>query len=141
MRSADEDVVAPGELGGDAHLPQRGDHDRGAFREALRSGEPPEARDGVVEVAEVVVDRAAAGHAAHDRDAEFADRVGVDLGECVLVAPDDDRGPVAPEHHEFAVVFGGEQLLQREVVRRIVRSVDEEFHVVSPRKKSFPKRA
>src|SRR5690606_10874920 len=70
--------------------------------------------EGIVEVAQIMEHRTAAGKPAHNGDAVGSDKGSVDLGQRVLVAADDDGGGVAPEHetvvgqHPHGVLFSSQ---------------------------------
>ena len=75
-----------------------------------------------IEVAQVMVDRAAAGHAPYHGQAAPPDEVAVDLVQRHLMAPHDDAGGVLPEQEQAGMVRGQplqQAFFKSEVERRI----------------------
>ena len=129
LAAADEDVVAPRELRVDAPFAENVDHRRGMVREGIGFARAARRGDGVVDVAEIVIDRAAAGDPTDEVDAAGAEESAVDFGGGQLVAADDHRRSVAPEHEELRhVTVGGEGLLQRQIEGGIGLAVKIKTH-------------
>ena len=99
----DRDVVAAVHLRLDAERRQRA-HDRLAEELHIQRAAPAGICDkGEIQVAHVVVDRAAAGEPAHHADAALAYRLFIDLGNGILIFADNDRIVVLPEHEVHPV--------------------------------------
>lgn len=109
-----------------AHTVQRGDHRAKTPIIVQTVG----LRDvGIVDVAAVVIDGAATGDAAHNRNAETAERLHMHFPTDVLVAAHHDGGIVHPEQKN---VVRGECLkhifLKGLIVKRVMRAIQHGQH-------------
>lgn len=100
--------------------------------------ERPGREEGAVEVAEIVVDGAAAAVAPGQADAVARQVRQVGLGPRILVAADDDAGRVAPQQQHAPLVetpMAVHPVLQRQVREDVValRLVDEPPHPAAGR--------
>ena len=102
LLTVDGHVVAAVEPGIHAQLLQRMDHGAAKYAQiqlrTLGIGD-----EGVVQVAQIMVHRTAAGKSAHHTDAVAADKGLVDLSQGVLVLADDDGIVILPQHQIHAV--------------------------------------
>ena len=123
LLSVDRDVVAAVHLRLDAERRQRA-HDRRTEELHIQRAAPAGIGDkGEIQVAHVVVDRAAAGETAHHADAALAHGFFVDLGNGILIFADNDRIVVLPEHEVHPVARQAVEhiLLHRQIVTRVCR--------------------
>ena len=130
LAAVGEDVVPPADLRRYAELAQHFDHGLVEQVVAIEARVHVARHEAEVQVAEIVVDRAAARHAPHDANAARIYQVGVDLFDGVLVAPDDDRGRIDVEEQEVIVrhLVAEDVLLERQIEARVCGAtiVDEE---------------
>ena len=83
----------------------------------------------IVEISQVMVDRPTAGHAAHNGDPPLQKRAHMHLAADILIAPDDDRGPVAPQQqHVVLTVIPEHIVLKRLIEKRVVRCCFDLYH-------------
>lgn len=77
-----------------------------------------------------MIDRPAAGHAAHDRDVLLQKRAHMDLAADVLIAADHDRRAVAPEQQHLVLPEGPEHIIfKRLIEKRVMRCCFDLNHV------------
>jgi pimeloyl-ACP methyl ester carboxylesterase len=76
---------------------------------------------GIIEVAFIVIDRAATRDPADDADAVRSCVVKIDLGIGTLAFSENDRGGVLPEHHDLLVRMGKEVFLNGKIAIRVGR--------------------
>ena len=95
---------------------------------AVRAGDV-----GIVHIAEVVIDRAAAAAAAHDGDLQLAQRRHMYLAADVLVASHHDAGRILPEQKDVLILNMLKNiLLKRQVIKRVVGAVIYSDHNTAP---------
>ena len=99
-------IVASGKGGLHAELGQRRADRTQVTREVHGLAPVRILHEGKIEVAQIMIDRAAAGHAAHHGQAAPADEVSVDLVQRDLMAPHDDAGGVLPEQKQSRMIRG-----------------------------------
>ena len=126
--AGDQNVVTAGKFCSDPHPAQGGDDDFSVAGKSLRVKLAVIGGDGVIHIAGVVVDGTAAGDPAHHLNFMFSDKIGIDFRFGILVASDDDRRGVAPQHQHFTVVLFGEQLFQRQIEWGVQRRVYHYIH-------------
>ena len=118
--AADQKIVAAIEAGVCAELPHSVHNGTDILREfnlLLRRV----LNERELSAAEIGVDRPAAGHAAHDGDPPLQKRAHMHLAADILIAPDDDRGPVAPQQqHVVLTVIPEHIVLKRLIEKRVV---------------------
>ena len=84
----------------------------------------------VIEIAGIMIDRPAAGHAAHDWDVLLHKRAHMDLAADVLIAADHDRRAVAPEQQHLVLPEGPEHIIfKRLIEKRVMRCCFDLNHV------------
>ena len=123
LLSVDRDVVAAVDLRLHAERRQRA-HDRFAEElEVQRIALADICNEREVQVAHVVIDRAAAGKSAHHANAALAHGLFIDLSDRVLILSDNDRVIILPEHEIHAVAREAVEhvLLHRQIVAWIGR--------------------
>ena len=99
-------IVASGKGGLHAELGQRRADRTQVTREVHGLAPVRILHEGKIEVAQIMIDRAAAGHAAHHGQAAPADEVSVDLVQRDLMASHDDAGGVLPEQKQARMIRG-----------------------------------
>ena len=69
-----------------------------------------------------MIDRPAARHPAHDGNTPVQKRTHMHLPADILIAPDDDSRPVAPQQQHIALTVGAEHIvLKRLIKKRVMR--------------------
>ena len=119
----DRDVVAAVHLRLDAERRQRA-HNRLTEDLHIQRAAPVGICDkGEIQVAHVVVDRAAAGETAHHADAALAHSLFIDLGNGILIFADNDRIVILPEHEVHPVARQAVKyiLLHRQIIAWVRR--------------------
>ena len=85
--------------------------------------------DGVIEIAYIMINGAAAGGTADDGSVEFPDLFSIDFSGGILIASNDDGVGIASEHEKPLVMIAGQNFFKRKIVRGIQIVVDKEFHI------------
>ena len=76
----------------------------------------------IVEVPKVMIDRPAARHPAHDGNTPVQKRTHMHLPADILIAPDDDSRPVAPQQQHIALTVGAEHIVLKRLIKiRVMR--------------------
>ena len=87
----------------------------------------------VIQVPEIVINRSAAGHPAHDGDIFLHQRTHVHLAADVLIASDHDRRRISPDQEDFVARKMREHVfLERLIEKRIRLRVQNGDHPIPP---------
>ena len=126
----DQDIIAAGDLGGDADLRQGPDHRAAEQGEVEGDAVLLICDEGEAEIAQVVIDGPAAGEPANHLNAVLPHIGGIDLLHRVLVLPHHDGVVILPEHEISKGTVQGikDILLQGQVKGRVNAGTSDVFH-------------